>query len=67
LFDSLKELLPDEPGAPPQAEIAARLGMTEASGGTAPGLQTGGKGVWSNTTDSNYAFRFKDFTCNSLC
>ena len=29
LFDSLKELLPDEPGAPSQAEIAARLGMTE--------------------------------------
>jgi RNA polymerase sigma-70 factor (ECF subfamily) len=29
LFDSLKELLPDEPGSPPQAEIATRLGMTE--------------------------------------
>ena len=29
LFDALKELLPDEPGAPSQAEIAARLGMTE--------------------------------------
>ena len=29
LFDSLKELLPDEPGAPSQAEIAAQLGMTE--------------------------------------
>jgi RNA polymerase sigma factor (sigma-70 family) len=29
LFDSLKELLPDEPGAPSQAEIAARLGMSE--------------------------------------
>jgi RNA polymerase sigma factor (sigma-70 family) len=29
LFDSLKELLPDEPGAPSQAEVAARLGMTE--------------------------------------
>jgi RNA polymerase sigma factor (sigma-70 family) len=29
LFDSLKQLLPDEPGAPSQAEIAARLGMTE--------------------------------------
>jgi hypothetical protein len=36
--------------------------MTEASGGTSPALQTGGKGVWSHTTDSNYAFRFKDFT-----
>jgi RNA polymerase sigma factor (sigma-70 family) len=29
LFDSLKQLLPDEPGAPSQAKIAARLGMTE--------------------------------------
>ena len=29
LFDLLKQLLPDEPGAPSQAEIAARLGMTE--------------------------------------
>ena len=29
LFDSLKQLLPDEPGAPSQAEIAARLGLTE--------------------------------------
>jgi RNA polymerase sigma factor (sigma-70 family) len=29
LFDSLKELLPDEPGSPSQAKIAARLGMSE--------------------------------------
>jgi len=29
LFDSLKQLLPDEPGSPSQADIAARLGMTE--------------------------------------
>ena len=29
LFDALKELLPDEPGSPSQAQIAARLGMTE--------------------------------------
>jgi RNA polymerase sigma factor (sigma-70 family) len=29
LFDSLKELLPDEPGSPSQAEIAVRLGLTE--------------------------------------
>jgi len=29
LFDYLKQLLPDEPGAPSQADIAARLGMTE--------------------------------------
>ncbi|HET6181152.1 MAG TPA: hypothetical protein VFE61_29815 [Candidatus Sulfotelmatobacter sp.] len=39
--------------------------VTEASGGTSPALQTGGKGVWSHTTDSNYAFRFKDFTFNT--
>jgi len=29
LFDSLKQLLPDEPGSPSQAEIAAQLAMTE--------------------------------------
>jgi RNA polymerase sigma factor (sigma-70 family) len=29
LFDSLKQLLPDEPGSPSQAEIAARFGMSE--------------------------------------
>jgi hypothetical protein len=39
--------------------------LTEASGGTAPALQTGGKGVWRHTIDSTYAFRFKDFTFNS--
>lgn len=39
--------------------------LNEASGGTAPALATGGKGVWSHTTDSTYAFRFKDFNFNS--
>src|SRR5207248_3046380 len=29
LFDSLKQLLPDEPGSPSQAEIATQVGMTE--------------------------------------
>ena len=29
LFDLLKQLLPDEPGAPSRTEIAAQLGMTE--------------------------------------
>jgi RNA polymerase sigma factor (sigma-70 family) len=29
LFDWLKQLLPDEPGTPSQAEIAAKMGMTE--------------------------------------
>jgi RNA polymerase sigma-70 factor (ECF subfamily) len=28
LFDSLKQLLPDEPGSPSQADIAGQLGMT---------------------------------------
>ena len=39
--------------------------LTEASGGTAPALQTGGKGVWSHTTGNTYAFRFKDFSFNA--
>ena len=29
LFDSLTQLLTDEPGAPPRAEIAAQFGMSE--------------------------------------
>ncbi len=29
LFDSLKQLLPDEPGAPSRAEVASQFGMTE--------------------------------------
>jgi hypothetical protein len=29
LFDSLAQLLPDEPGTPSRAEIAAQFGMTE--------------------------------------
>ena len=29
LFDSLKQLLPDEPGAPSRADIASQLGMTD--------------------------------------
>ena len=28
MFDSLKQLLPDEPGAPTQADIAAQLDMS---------------------------------------
>ena len=39
--------------------------LNEASGGTSPALQTGGKGVWSHTVDSTYVFRFKDFTFNA--
>jgi hypothetical protein len=29
LFESLKQLLPDEPGAPSRAEIASQFGMTD--------------------------------------
>ena len=39
--------------------------LNEASGGTAPALGTGGKGVWSHTHHHTYAFRFKDFNFNS--
>jgi len=39
--------------------------LTEESSGTPPALRTGGKGVWSHTTGSNYAFRFKVFNFNA--
>jgi hypothetical protein len=39
--------------------------VTEASAGTPPALRTGGKGVWSHTADSTYAFPFKDFNFNA--
>jgi len=42
-----------------------RPDVTAASAGTPPALRTGGKGVWSHTTDNTYAFRFKDFTFNT--
>src|SRR5262249_25053761 len=50
---------------PTLVEFVAGGTLTEASGGTAPALATGGKGVWSHTVDSTYAFRFKDFNFNS--
>jgi len=50
---------------PTLVEFVAGGTVTEASGGTAPALQTGGKGVWSHATANNYAFRFKDFTFNT--
>ena len=50
---------------PTLVEFVAGGTVTEASGGTAPALQTGGKGVWSHATTNNYAFRFKDFTFNT--
>ena len=39
--------------------------LTETAAGTPPALRTGGQGVWSHTTDSNYAYRFKGFTFNA--
>jgi len=39
--------------------------LTETAAGTPPALRTGGQGVWSHTTGSNYAFRFKGFTFNA--
>ena len=50
---------------PTLVEFVAGGTVTEASGGTAPALVTGGKGVWSHTTDHTYAFRFKDFNFNT--
>ena len=43
-----------------------RPDVTEASAGTPPALRTGGKGVWSHTTDSSYALRFKDFNTSNV-
>src|SRR5438094_10580256 len=42
-----------------------RPDVTEASSSRPPALRTGGKGVWSHTTDSTYALRFKDFRFNT--
>src|SRR5206468_2743660 len=42
-----------------------RPDVTEASSSRPPALRTAGKGVWSHTTDSTYAFRFKDFRFNT--
>src|SRR2546423_11688271 len=42
-----------------------RPDVTEASSSRPPALRTGGKGVWSHTTDSSYALRFKDFRFNT--
>ena len=43
-----------------------RPDVTEASSSRPPALRTGGKGVWSHTTDSSYAFRFKDFNTSNV-
>jgi len=40
--------------------------VTEASSSRPPALRAGGKGVWSHTTDSSYALRFKDFNTSNV-
>ena len=50
---------------PDTSSIHGGRHLDRGSGGTAPALQTGGKGVWSHTTDNTYAFRFKDFSFNA--
>jgi hypothetical protein len=39
--------------------------MIESQAGTPQALKTPGEGVWSHTTGSTYAFRFKFFTFNT--
>src|SRR5947208_7972906 len=51
---------------PSLIEFAAGGTVVESNGGTPQALKTPGEGVWRHTIDSNYAFRFKFFTFNSL-
>ena len=47
---------------PSLVEFAAGGTIVESNAGTPQALKTPGEGVWSHTTDHNYAFRFKFFT-----
>src|SRR6266513_1190706 len=47
---------------PSLIEYAEGGTVVESNGGTPQALKTPGEGVWSHTTDNNYAFRFKFFT-----
>ena len=47
---------------PSLIEFAAGGTVVESNGGTPQALKTPGEGVWRQTTDNNYAFRFKFFT-----
>jgi hypothetical protein len=49
---------------PSLIEYAAGGTVVESNGGTPQALKTPGEGVWSHTTDNNYAFSFKFFTFN---
>src|SRR5438094_1930011 len=50
---------------PSLIEFAAGGTVVESNAGTPQALKTPGEGVWSHTTDHNYAFRFKFFTFNT--
>src|SRR5438552_16594038 len=47
---------------PSLVEFMAGGTVVESNGGTPQALKTPGEGVWRQTTDNNYAFRFKFFT-----
>ena len=47
---------------PSLIEYAAGGTVVESNAGTPQALKTPGEGVWSHTTNNNYAFRFKFFT-----
>ena len=51
---------------PSLVEFMAGGTMIESNGGTAQALKTPGEGVWSHTTNNDYAFRFKFFTFDAL-
>jgi hypothetical protein len=56
------------PLGPPFPSVAIFMAggtMMESQAGTPHALKTPGEGVWSHTTDNNYAFRFKFFTFNT--
>ena len=50
---------------PSLIEFVAGGTVVESNAGTPQALKTPGEGVWSHTTDHNYAFRFKFFTFNA--
>ena len=47
---------------PSLIEFVAGGTVVESNAGTPQALKTPGEGVWSHTTNNNYAFRFKFFT-----
>ena len=51
---------------PSLVEFGAGGTVVESNGGTPQALKTPGLGVWSHTTNNDYAFRFKFFTFDAL-